>query len=134
MKVNSTLFGVDDGLRPGLDFHVGERVRYESSGLGVCAGVIVGVWPLGLTVRRDGVAWPSRPASLRYSQVLRLSRLAPLSSAKCRIVLPGRCAFDPRARRAAQYLSTPMGQRMYRLTAGRHLREAEQNEKRRRSG
>lgn len=62
--------GQDAPLHPTL--RVGDRIWWDHRELGRCTGVVCGVYPRGITARRDGVTWRSEPHYLRFDLVHRM--------------------------------------------------------------
>lgn len=72
MSRESLLFNLDQdaALRPKL--RLGDRIWWDHRELGRCVGVVCGVYPRGVTARRDGVTWRSKPHFLRFDLVHRM--------------------------------------------------------------
>lgn len=72
MSRESLLFDLDGDavLRPKL--RPGDRIWWDHRVLGRCTGVVCGVYPRGVTARRDGVTWRSKPRYPRFDLAHRM--------------------------------------------------------------
>lgn len=57
--------------RPGFIPETGQMIVWRHRRLGLCAGRVVGVWPTGITARRDGVNDRTKPHYLPYGRFWR---------------------------------------------------------------
>ncbi len=58
-------------------FRVGDRVAWRHPRLGLCVGRVVGVWPAGITARRDGIDDRSKPHYLAFNQAWHVQAFYP---------------------------------------------------------
>lgn len=68
-----TLFGPDAPRLGPSDFRRGDAVVWDHPAMGRCVGPVIGVYPLAVVARRQGVE-RGRPHCLPFGRVLRIVR------------------------------------------------------------